>query len=76
MSLRKKAKNFFLAADVPLLEEEKQEKPLIFKWLRLFSWSFFVIVLGSLFYYSVQNFWEVVITIDSFVKYISEMLGI
>jgi len=76
MSLRRNAKKFFVAADVPLLEEEKRETPAISKWLRLFSWIFFVISLGSLFYYSVQNFWGLVITVDNFVKYISELLSL
>lgn len=76
MSLRKNAKKFFLASDVPILEEEKRDRPPIAKWLRLFSWTFFVIVLGSTFYFAVQNFWGLVITIDDLVQYIAELLSL
>lgn len=76
MSLRKDAKKFFLASDVPILEEEKRERPPIGKWLRFFAWTFFVIVLGSTFYYAVQNFWGLVITIDDFVQYIAGLLSL
>ncbi len=76
MSLRKNAKKFFLASDVPILEEEKRETPTITRWLRLFSWTFFVVVLGSTFYYAVQNFWGLVIGVDDFVQYIAELLSL